>query len=164
MIRRLGPAETAEYRALRLEGLRAAPAAFGASFEAEAAQPLDWFAGRLTGSVVLGAFQDGALVGTAGFHTAASPKLHHVGHVVGVWVTPAARRHGHARALVAGLAARASEAGLVCLRLRVTGGNGPALALYQSAGFTVYATERASLCVDGTLVDEHLMERFLRDP
>ena len=164
MIRRLGPEDAADYRALRLEALRDEPTAFGASAEEEAAQPLDWFAARLAASVVLGAFSAGALVGTAGYYRPDGAKSAHIGQVVGIWVTPAARRAGHARALLAGLLDRAARDGLLVLRLSVKTGNAPAIALYRSAGFEIYGTERAALCVDGVLVDEHLMERYLRAP
>ncbi len=139
-----------------------APTAFGACAEEEAAQPLGWFAARLAASVVLGAFGDGRLVGTAGYHVAGGGKSAHIGHVFGVWVTPAARRAGHARALLARLVEHAAADGLLVLRLGVATGNLPALALYSDAGFETYATERAALRVGGVLVDEHLMERFLR--
>jgi ribosomal protein S18 acetylase RimI-like enzyme len=164
MIRRLGPEDATGYRALRLEALRGEPTAFGASAEEEAAQPLARFAARLSSSVVLGALADGALVGTAGYYLADGAKSAHIGFVVGVWVTPAARRAGHARALLAGLVEHAARDGLLVLRLSVGTGNAPAIALYRSAGFEIYGTERAALCVDGVFVDEHLMERYLRAP
>jgi ribosomal protein S18 acetylase RimI-like enzyme len=164
MIRRLGPEDATDYRTLRLEALRGEPTAFGASAEDEAARPLDWFAARLAGSMVLGAFSDQALVGTAGYHLSDGAKSAHIGQVVGVWVTPAARRAGHARSLLAGLVGQAARDGLLVLRLCVNTGNAPAIALYRAAGFEIYGTERAALCVDGVLVDEHLMERYLRAP
>ena len=164
MIRRLGREDASAYRTLRLEALRGGPAFFGAAAEDEGARPLDWFADRLAGSVVLGAFVDRALVGTAGYYVPEGAKAAHVGHVFGMWVTPAARRAGHARALLAQLVGHAASDGLLVLRLRVATKNAAAIALYRMAGFVAYGTERAALCVDGVLVDEHLMERWLRAP
>ena len=66
------------------------------------------------------------------------------------------------RALLASLVGHATREDIVVLRLSVNTGNAPAIALYRSAGFEVYGTERAALRVDGVLVDEHLMERYLR--
>ena len=45
-IRRLSAADTALYRAIRLEALSLAPEAFGGTFAAEDPQPLSWFAAR----------------------------------------------------------------------------------------------------------------------
>ena len=161
MIRRLLPQDAADYRRVRLQALRGAPATFGASAEEEAARPLGAFTSRLAGSVVLGAFDDRALVGTAAYHVATGAKSAHIGRVLGVWVAPEARRAGHARGLLSALVDHASRHGLLVLRLCVNTGNAPAIDLYRSAGFEIYGTERAALCVDGVLIDEHLMERWL---
>ena len=53
-IRPLRVDEAELYRDIRLEALRLHPEAFGASFETEAAQPLAFFQGRLTGNVIFG--------------------------------------------------------------------------------------------------------------
>ena len=50
-------------------------------------------------------------------------------------VLPAARRRGHARALLATAMAQASAAGAARLLLEVAADNDPALALYRSLGF-----------------------------
>jgi hypothetical protein len=53
-IRRLSAVHAVSNRDLRLDGLRAHKAAFGASWEEEAARPLDWFAERLERNFILG--------------------------------------------------------------------------------------------------------------
>src|SRR6516164_11799271 len=52
-IRRLGSADAAAYREIRLAGLRDSPEAFGSTFVRENAQPLVWFCDRLRKSQVL---------------------------------------------------------------------------------------------------------------
>ncbi len=47
ILRRLKIPDAADYRALRLEGLRTNPEAFGASFEDKADKPLRWLEERL---------------------------------------------------------------------------------------------------------------------
>jgi hypothetical protein len=66
-IRRLGPADAADYRAIRLAALRGAADAFGSTYEAEAPRALDGFVQHLRTSVVFGAYADGYIIGMAGY-------------------------------------------------------------------------------------------------
>jgi hypothetical protein len=66
-IRRLRSDDAASFRAIRLEAVKANPEALGSTFELEDKLDVAWFAGRLEDAHVMGAFQDGELVGTAGF-------------------------------------------------------------------------------------------------
>jgi hypothetical protein len=61
-IRRLTEADAAAYRAIRLEGLRDSPEAFGSTFEAENEHPLEWFANRTANAEVFGAFRGADLL------------------------------------------------------------------------------------------------------
>ena len=56
--------------------------------------------------------------------------------VMNVAVAPEARRQGVARALLEALEARLRARGVASLSLEVRPSNGPALALYESLGFT----------------------------
>lgn len=76
-IRPLRPDEAEQYRAIRLEALRAHPAAFSASAEQEEELPLAWFADRLVDTVVFGGSRGGLLLGTAGFRGFSGLKLAH---------------------------------------------------------------------------------------
>ena len=65
--------------------------------------------------------------------------MHHLldeGYVTNVAVSPAARRRGVARALLADLAAYGAANGLYRITLEVREGNTPAIALYEGAGYT----------------------------
>ena len=67
-IRRLdGEADARLYREIRLESLRRSPEAYGSDFDSENARPLEFFAGRLANSYVLGGFRGETLAGVAGF-------------------------------------------------------------------------------------------------
>ncbi|MBN9349010.1 MAG: GNAT family N-acetyltransferase, partial [Devosia sp.] len=101
LIRRLGAADAAAYRAIRLEALQDAPTAFGSSYEAECTRDLAEFESTVTRNYIAGAWLGGALVGTAGFHRLDATKVAHRGNIWGVYVRPEARGHGVARALIA---------------------------------------------------------------
>ena len=65
--------------------------------------------------------------------------MHHLldeGFITNVAVSPAARRRGVARALLADLAAYGTAHGLYRITLEVRVGNTPAITLYEGAGYT----------------------------
>lgn len=155
MIRRLGAADAAAFRAIRLEGLAQHPENFGASVAIEGAQPLAWFAERLTGSHVFAAGED-PLSGVIALRPQETPKQRHKALIWGFYVRPAARGHGLGAALLAH--AIAAARGLVEeLRLSVAAENAAAIHLYEAAGFTAYGREPRALRVGGRDVDELLM-------
>ena len=147
------------WRDIRLEALRAHPEAFGASHADEAARPPMFFAERLTGGTVFGAFGAGALIGTAGFRADPGLKQAHKGLLWGMYVHPSARRSGVSRMLVEAVIAHARSR-VEILRLTVTEGNVPARKLYESLGFTAYGVEPRALKVDGRVLNEILMAKY----
>ena len=80
--------------------------------------------------IFLVAEQDGAAVGYVGCQTVLDE-----GYITNVAVSPACRRQGIGRALVAALKARAAQAGLAFVTLEARASNAPAIALYEGAGF-----------------------------
>ena len=90
-IRRLTSADAEAFRAVRLEGLERHPSAFGASFKEESTRPLAFFADRLDANHVLGAENQGRLVGIAGFQFHDSEKARHRGTLWGMYVREEAR-------------------------------------------------------------------------
>jgi ribosomal protein S18 acetylase RimI-like enzyme len=147
---------------LRLAGLRDSPEAFGASYEDEATKPLGWFADRLEGNIVFGAWRDvSTFVGVAGLHVSAQGKSSHKAELWGVFVSPEARRTGLATRLLAHLKAHAPKA-VEEIRLSVVTANADAVRLYARAGFSVYGLERGALKVDGRYYDQLLMSLPLR--
>lgn len=159
MPRRLTGPDAAAFRDLRLEALAQAPTAFGSALADEINQPLDWFAARLGAGAVFGA--GAPLLGMAGFRRETSVKRRHIGWLWGVYLRPAARGTGLARALAQTVIDHA-RVEVDWLRLEVVTTNAPAIALYRSLGFTIHGTEPASLRLDGVDHDEHLMSLDLR--
>ena len=158
-VRRLGGADAAAYRDLRLEGLAGHPDAFAASWEEEAARPLSWFAERLERNAVFGGWAgagDADMAGAAGLLVPDAAKLRHKGVLWGLYVRPRARRSGLGAALVARVLEHARGA-VEEVRLSVVASSAPALRLYEAAGFERYGLERRALKVAGRHHDEALM-------
>ena len=158
-IRPLTAADAPAYRTLRLSALADTPAAFGASHGQEAAEPLDWFAARITPrppSRVFGAFDGDILIGMAGFLANYGEKKRHIGLLWGVYLAPTGRGRGIAAALVGAVIAHAREHVLV-LHADVGVDNQPARRLYERLGFRCYGIQTKALCVDSIFHDEALL-------
>ena len=154
-IRRLRAGDAARYRALRLEGLRDSPEAFGSSFEEEAAMPPDWFAARLeAGFVLCGEAGQGS--GIVGLRFEDGVKTRHKAGIHGMFVQPAARGSGLAAALLRHAIGHA-RGKVEDVNLAVTANNLPALRLYERAGFRAYGAEPRALKIGGAYFDEVLM-------
>jgi RimJ/RimL family protein N-acetyltransferase len=160
LVRPLRSDEAGLYRDIRLEALRLHPEAFGASYENELAQPLAFFAGRLSGNVIFGGFRDQTLLGTAGFMIQAGAKRAHKGLLWGMYVNRAARGTGLARQLVEAVLDHAREH-VELIQLSVVADNMGARRLYSGMGFEPFGIEARSLKVDGCYFDEVLMVKLL---
>lgn len=146
-IRRLAPADAADYRALMLDAYARHADAFTSTAEERAALPLAWWQQRLSAEaaateLVWGAFDGPALVGAAGLELPDREKIRHKATLFGMFVAPAARGRGIARALVAAVIADArARPGLDVLQLTVTAHNTSALRLYETCSFRVWGEE-----------------------
>ena len=162
-IRALTHEDVPEYRALRLRALREHPEAFGSSYAEGLARPDSWYAARIYDpnhplDFLLGAFDDGALVGTLGFSRLEREKDRHKGAFWGMHVAREASGRGVGRALMQAAIARAREQpGLVQIALAVVSENARAVNLYRSLGFDSYGREPRALLVEGRFLDEELM-------
>jgi RimJ/RimL family protein N-acetyltransferase len=158
VIRRLLPADAAQFQALRLRGLREAPTAFGSSYEEECDRPAAEVAERMamnTDGFILGAFDGDTLIGTVGMQRERPLKRRHKMVLWGMYVLPDARRGAVGRKLVdEALRQGFALPGLRQVVLGVNAANAPALALYTAAGFTAFGLERGCMIVDGVLEDE----------
>jgi ribosomal protein S18 acetylase RimI-like enzyme len=138
-IRELERHEWALFRELRLRALADSPDAFARTL-AEALGENDAYWVKLTesvttpgGQVMFVAEVEGRPVGLAfGLFDKERAKI---GHVAGMWVDPGARGRGAGRALLDAAIAWARSRALDRLELWVTKGNGPAVRLYERAGF-----------------------------
>ena len=144
-LRRLGGSDAAGYRALRLQGLRTHPEAFGTAWDEEASRPLDWFAERLERNAVFGGCLNGAiLAGVAGLRVPDGVKLRHKGMLWGMYVVPEARGSGLATALVARVVKHAKDI-VEEIQLTVAASNLAAVRLYARVGFVQYGLDRRAL-------------------
>jgi ribosomal protein S18 acetylase RimI-like enzyme len=158
-LRRLGPADAACYRALRLAGLRAFPHAFRPAVEEALAQPLSWAEARLSkaGEYWFGAF-DGApdspespeLVGAICLRTQDGVKIRHSASLNALVVDPERQRRGIGGALVAHLIDFARSLGTIRqITLTVSDGNTAAEGLYERFGFRQFGLEPDAFLHDG---------------
>jgi len=97
------------YRQLRLEALEREPQAFTEPPAEHNAATLETVRKRLSSSdqnFVLGAFDDGQLIGMVGFFRRGEAKVSHRGHIWGVYVARECRAKGVGRALMTELIER----------------------------------------------------------
>lgn len=164
MIRRLQAVDVDGFRSLRLRALLDTPTAFGSSYEEDSALSEAALLARLAGaSAVFAAFEDGAMVGMAGFHAQSAPKRRHRGLLWGVFVVAEQRGRGLARRLVEAIIDHARQHALV-MEAGVTVGNHSALALYESLGFRQIGRLPRALLVDGVFHDETLLVLDMEPP
>jgi ribosomal protein S18 acetylase RimI-like enzyme len=158
-----------QYWPLRLRALREYPASFGEEYDDAAALPPERVSSRWQwvtsdDNFILGAFNP-ALVGTAALVRDEGSRKRHKAEVWSVYVAPETQVRGIARTLLQELIAIAHAIeGLEQLYLGVEVNNAPAIRLYQSLGFTRYATECHAMKLGDHYVDEHLMVLWLSDP
>jgi ribosomal protein S18 acetylase RimI-like enzyme len=148
LIRPLGRADAARFRAHRLAALRESPEAFGSTYEEDVTLPESVVADRLEESVtaprkvVLGAFDGDRLVGFVGCVQEPKAKARHRAFVWGTYVEPAYRGRGLGRALLDELFARVKQwDGVARVTVSVVERAGPARRLYRAAGFECFGRE-----------------------
>jgi RimJ/RimL family protein N-acetyltransferase len=163
-VRRLEAQDVAEYRELRLEGLKGHPAAFLSSWEDEADKPIAWWTERLQNNAVFGGWiGDSSLLGVAGLRVHDAAKLRHKGVLWGMYVRPQARGSGLAPSLVQRVIEEARTlVEEICLT--VVASNTAAHRLYRAAGFEPYGLERRALKLGDAYHDEVLMALRLQQP
>jgi len=160
-IRALSPSDAKQYQALRLRGLKEAPAAFASSFEEEAATSIGEIERRLQpkdSGTILGSFEQAILAGVVGVQREHMVKLSHKAFIWGMYVAPEFRRGGRAQLLLQHALQFAWQSlHVVRVNLGVHTLNTGALTLYEKAGFEVWGTEHGALVVDAQSQDEHHM-------
>ena len=151
-LRRLGPADAAQYRALRLAGLRAFPHAFQPTLDEALEQPLAWAQQRLgrAGEYWFGAFDGIELVGAICLRTQDGAKIGHAASLNALVVDPGRQREGIGAALVAHLIGFARSLGFIRqIKLTVRDGNTAAESLYERFGFRQFGLEPGAFLHDG---------------
>jgi GNAT superfamily N-acetyltransferase len=163
----LQPTDAAAYRLLMLQAYEGAADAFTSTAQERAAEPPSFWVQRIADpkglSAAFGAFDGDALVGTVALEFSAKPKTLHKALVIGMYVAPQARARGVGRALLeASIAHALGRNDLLALTLTVTEGNGPAIHLYESAGFQTYGVEPQAIRTPSGFKGKVLMWRGLR--
>jgi len=168
MVLRLLTADDADvFWQLRLEALRNDPASFADSAEEHLKTTVETARERLrkndpASNFVVGVFEQGQMIGTAGFFRRPNNKERHKGHIWGVYVRPQSRGKGVASALMKEIVRRAREIdGLEQITL-VASANLPAQRLYKALGFESYGIEPHSLKIGNEYVDDVLMVLWLQ--
>lgn len=159
-IRFLTSEDAAEWLRLRVEALKVSPEAFSASQEDQSLSINEVKKRLWSGNddFVAGAFQDGRLIGIAGFYREKGQKSRHKGRVWGVYVTPEARGAGIGGRMMQALLKRGSAIdGVQQILLSVTGTQEPAIRLYHSLGFESFGREPRALKIGDRYIDEEYM-------
>lgn len=164
-LRPLCAADAPAFRDLRLQAMKESPSAFSADHAENAQRPLAHFAAQIGNQpdrFILGAFQDGALLGMAGFYRCDGVKQHHKAHIWTMYVAPASRGLGLGRRILQDVLHRARALGdLDQVLIAVTVGNAAAARLYANCGFVAYGRERRALKIDGVAYDiDHMVLRL----
>ncbi len=161
-IRIMTEADAGAFWRFRLAALESEPRAFASSPEDHRAIGLEETARRLRpvedGDFVVGAFEAGALAGTAGFHRETRPKTRHKGIIWGVYVAASHRGQGIGRAMLAAALDRLrTYSGLRQVQLAVATTQIAAVGMYRSLGFETFGLERDAIHVGNEFVDEYWM-------
>lgn len=165
-VRLLEPADADPLYALRLEALRSDPDAFLTTYDEECQRTAGDFAERLRdrardpACAVLGGFTAGSLVGMVGTMRGRRAREQHKASIWGLWVAPAARRRGLARALMsAALDHLRAAGGIEQVQLLVTSSQAAARGLYVALGFTPFGFEPRAVKVGAAryLDEEHMV-------
>jgi RimJ/RimL family protein N-acetyltransferase len=150
VVRRIAADEWEPFRRLRLEALKDSPLAFVEQYDESLAEPDEFWRDRVHLSATdpdrttVVAIHDGRFIGKASCFLDPRVTDTRAGHLVGVYVTPAARGTGVADAVVvAALRWAYEEAGVEVVRLFVTEINPRAEAFYRRLGFERTGLEMA---------------------
>lgn len=159
-IRDLETTELEAYIALRQESLADSPLSFGAAPDSDRLSDAGFLKGLLANpddQLLLVAERDGRLIGSASALRANSAKRGHRADVYAMYVTPAERGRGVARALMQTLLERLRAWGVERVDLSVTDVAPAAQALYRSLGFVEWGRDPDSLRWEGRSTVEHHM-------
>jgi len=159
ILRKIRTSEARQFLDLRLMALHTDPDAFVATLEEEQQLSLKDVERYLEKHYVLGAFtKNGELAGTLVYMEQERQKFKHIGILGGMYVLPQYRGGGIGKKLLTVMLQNLKKIGhLYALQLKVVTTNVPAVHLYKSLGFSIWATEKNGLSHGGNFYDQHHM-------
>jgi len=158
-IRKIRPSEAEKFFEMRMQALKTDPNSFVATLEEEKRMSLKDFEHYLTKNFALGAYTaNQELVGALVYMEQDRQKFKHIGILGGMYVHPSFRGLGIGKKLLSEMLEKLRNLDhLYGLQLKVVTGNTPAISLYESFGFSIWATEKNALFDRGTFFDQHHM-------
>jgi ribosomal protein S18 acetylase RimI-like enzyme len=159
-IKRLTCADIDAFMALRTIGLNEEPECFRVTAADDAALGRDYWCKRVDTDVVLGVMDDETLIGIGGLTRFLGEKLCHKGLIWGMYIAQEARGGQASHLLLEGLLDHA-RGYVQQVQLTLMASNHRARAYYERHGFTLYATEPASVMTPDGPAHEALMWRSI---
>jgi RimJ/RimL family protein N-acetyltransferase len=164
-IRTIHEADFAAYKALRLEGLRSHPEAFGSDHDEQANDPDSVWLNRIRASV-LGrdarlflADAGSELAGMVAVFRDSGAKVRHSANIVSVYVRLKWRGRRLSELMIGEAIKWSAGVGIRILRLTASAGNGAAIGCYLRCGFRVCGVQPEVIRVGEVYHDEVLMWR-----
>ena len=166
-IRRLMKGDAPTFWHLRKLALESEPVGFSESSAEHEALGVAGTEARIEAgndeNFVMGAFDAGALIGTAGFYREKQLKRRQIGWIWGVFVHASHRGKGIGRGLILSVIEQARPIeGLVSIHITAAVTQEAARHMYKSLGFQPIGTVPGALHVNGQYFDEEMMSLSLR--
>jgi len=165
VLKRVGSDEAEKFFQLRMRALKTDPDSFVATMEEEKAMWPDGVQNYLKKNFVLGAFNEkNELIGTLVYMEQERQKFKHIGILGGMYVDTAYRSQGLGKKLLIKMLEELRTFDyLYSLQLKVITTNLPAIRLYESLGFFIWATEKNALLDNGKFFDQHHMMKKMSE-
>jgi len=170
VIRNVVASDAANYFKLRVQSEEELPQFVGLSVERELAAGQEGISSLLSGystegTIALGAFEGGQLLGALALSRKNSAKYRHKAFLWGMYIFPEYRGAGVAQALMQAAIAWAQEQPeIIAITLQVTLSNIRGQQFYKRFGFTIFGTEQRSLFAAGQFHGVHYMELEVKTP
>ncbi len=158
-IRKIRLSDAGKFSQMRIKALQTDPNVFAMTMEEERLLSSDDIVRYLMKNYVLGLFtHENDLIGALVYMEQERQKFKHIGILGGMYVDPLYRGFGLGKKLLSTMLHNLKKVShLYALQLKVVTTNIPAIRLYKSFGFSVWATEERALFHNGNFFDQHHM-------
>jgi RimJ/RimL family protein N-acetyltransferase len=160
--RKLLPADSKQYRDVRLDALQKFPENFGSNYETESAKPKLAFEiaieQQADNNFIIGAFDGEKLIGICGFAQETGPKIRHRGLIIQMYIRPQYQGKGLGFKLLQTTVDEAFKIPEVeQLALGVISHNVNAAKIYERAGFKEFGMQPNYLKIGDKYLHQRLM-------